>query len=116
MNDNSNIYESSTLATVAIGLIPIIWWFMNHGRIFPPDWRVKTFGWAFIFACLLIPVGTRFNGIHRTLTLEDVHLTYHKGDPGGVLLRIAFRDNHFQPIFVTDDEGRILDLGDDLGD
>ncbi|HCY03387.1 MAG TPA: putative O-glycosylation ligase, exosortase A system-associated, partial [Erythrobacter sp.] len=34
VNDNSNIYESSTLATVAIGLIPIIWWFMNHGRIF----------------------------------------------------------------------------------
>ncbi|MCA0909993.1 DUF5935 domain-containing protein [Qipengyuania gaetbuli] len=58
VNDNSNIYESSTLSTVAIALIPIILWFMRHGTIFKPDWRVKLFGAALIFACLLIPVGT----------------------------------------------------------
>ncbi|QYJ07463.1 DUF5935 domain-containing protein [Qipengyuania flava] len=58
VNDNSNIYESSTLATVAIALIPIILWFTKHGSIFPPDWRVKTFAGLLIFACLLIPVGT----------------------------------------------------------
>jgi probable O-glycosylation ligase (exosortase A-associated) len=58
VNDNSNIYESSTLATVAIALIPIILWFTRHGTIFPPDWRVKTFAALLIFACLLIPVGT----------------------------------------------------------
>lgn len=58
VNDNSNIYESSTLATVAIALIPIILWFMRHGTIFPPDRRVRIFGGALIFACLLIPVGT----------------------------------------------------------
>ena len=58
VNDNSNIYESSTLATVAIGLIPLIAWLMKHGTIFPPDWRVKWFGIALIFACLLIPIGT----------------------------------------------------------
>lgn len=58
VNDNSNIYESSTLATVAIALIPIILWFTKHGTIFVPDWRVKTFAGLLIFACLLIPVGT----------------------------------------------------------
>ncbi|KWV94975.1 DUF5935 domain-containing protein [Erythrobacter sp. AP23] len=58
VNDNSNIYESSTLATVSIALIPIILWFAKHGTIFPPDWRVKTFAGLLIFACLLVPVGT----------------------------------------------------------
>ena len=78
VNDNSNIYESSTLSTVAVGLIPIIWWFMHHGRVFPPDWRVKLFGWAFIFACLLTPVGTEARtglvciGVLALLLLRDV--------------------------------------------
>lgn len=58
VNDNSGIYESSTLATVAIALIPLILWFTRHGTVFLPDWRVKTFAYALIFACLLIPVGT----------------------------------------------------------
>ncbi len=58
VNDNSGMYESSTLATVAIAIIPLIVWFIRHGTVFPPDWRVKAFGYALIFACLLIPVGT----------------------------------------------------------
>lgn len=58
VNDNTGMYESSTLATVAIAIIPLIIWFTRHGTIFPPDWRVKLFGYALIFACLLIPVGT----------------------------------------------------------
>lgn len=58
VNDNSGMYESSTLATVAVAIIPLIVWFTRHGTVFPPDWRVKTFGYALIFACLLVPVGT----------------------------------------------------------
>ena len=58
VNSNSNIYESSTLATVAIALIPLIAWFMKHGTIFQPDWRVKSFGALLILSCLLIPIGT----------------------------------------------------------
>ena len=58
VNDNSGIYESSTLSTVAIAIIPLIVWFTRHGTVFAPDWRVKLFGWALVFACLLIPVGT----------------------------------------------------------
>lgn len=58
VNDNSGIYESSTLATVAICSIPVIIWFTKHGTIFKPDWRVKTFAYSLIFACLLMPIGT----------------------------------------------------------
>ena len=58
VNDNSNIYESSTLATVAIALIPIILWLTQHGTIFPPDWKVKAFAYALCLACMLMPIGT----------------------------------------------------------
>ncbi|WP_086619335.1 DUF5935 domain-containing protein [Erythrobacter tepidarius] len=58
VNDNSGIYESSTLATVAIGLIPLIWWFTRHGTVFRPHWLVTGFAIALTFACLLVPIGT----------------------------------------------------------
>jgi probable O-glycosylation ligase (exosortase A-associated) len=58
VNDNSGLYESSTLATVAVAIIPLILWFTRHGTVFVPDWRVKLFAFPLIFACLLIPVGT----------------------------------------------------------
>lgn len=56
--NNSGLYEGSTISTVAIAIIPLIIWFMRFGTIFPPDWKVKSFCLALIFACLLIPVGT----------------------------------------------------------
>jgi probable O-glycosylation ligase (exosortase A-associated) len=58
VDNNSGLYESSTISTVAIALIPIILWFTHFGTIFPPDWRVKTFAAGLIFACLLMPIGT----------------------------------------------------------
>ncbi len=58
VNDNSNIYESSTLATVAVAIIPLVLWLTRHGSVFPPDWKTKTFAYLLIFACLLIPIGT----------------------------------------------------------
>ena len=58
VDNNSGLYESSTISMVAIALIPIILWLTRFGTIFPPDWRVKVFAGALIFACLLIPVGT----------------------------------------------------------
>ncbi len=58
VNDNSGLYESSTLATVAIASIPLVLWLAKHGTIFPPDWRVTLFTAALIFACMLIPIGT----------------------------------------------------------
>jgi probable O-glycosylation ligase (exosortase A-associated) len=58
VDNNSGLYESSTISTVAIGLIPLIVWLARFGTIFPPDWRVKLFAAGLIFACLLIPIGT----------------------------------------------------------
>jgi len=58
VNNNSGIYEGSTISTVAVAIIPIIIWFTRWGTVFKPDWRVKTFAVALIFACMLIPVGT----------------------------------------------------------
>jgi probable O-glycosylation ligase (exosortase A-associated) len=58
VTNNSGLYEGSTISTVAIAIIPLILWFTRHGTIFAPDWKVKAFSYALIFACLLIPVGT----------------------------------------------------------
>ena len=58
VDNNSGLYESSTISTIAIALIPIILWFTKFGTIFTPDWRVKAFCYALIFACLLMPIGT----------------------------------------------------------
>ena len=58
VKDNSGIYESSTLATVAIGLIPVIMWFTRFGTIIKPHWTVTVFAAAMCFACLMIPIGT----------------------------------------------------------
>jgi probable O-glycosylation ligase (exosortase A-associated) len=58
VNDNSGIYESSTLATVAIALVPLIAWFTRYGTIFKPHWSVTAFAAALTFACLMVPIGT----------------------------------------------------------
>jgi probable O-glycosylation ligase (exosortase A-associated) len=59
VDNNSGLYEGSTISTVAIGIIPLILWIGKYGTIFPRDWRVRLFCGALIFACLLIPVGTQ---------------------------------------------------------
>lgn len=58
VNNNSGLYEGSTISTVAIAIVPLIAWFMRHGTIFRPDRKVKGFCLCLIFACLLIPIGT----------------------------------------------------------
>jgi probable O-glycosylation ligase (exosortase A-associated) len=56
--NNSGLFESSIISCVSIAVIPLILWFTKHGTIFKPDWRVKLFGYALVFACLLMPIGT----------------------------------------------------------
>lgn len=58
VSNNSGLFESSIISCVAVAVIPLILWFTRHGTIFKPDWRVKLFGYALIFACLLMPIGT----------------------------------------------------------
>ncbi len=79
VDDNSGIYESSTLATVAIGLIPMLWWFVRHGTIFRPHWTVTAFAAALTFACLLVPVGTEARtGLLCIAALAVLMLRYTK--------------------------------------
>jgi probable O-glycosylation ligase (exosortase A-associated) len=78
VQNNTGMYESSTIATVAIALIPMILWLAKHGTVFPPDWRVKTFAYALVFSCVLIPIGTEARtgllclGVLGLLMLRDV--------------------------------------------
>ncbi len=79
VNDNSGIYESSTLATVAIGLIPMLWWFVRHGTIFRPHWLVTGFAVALTFAALLVPIGTEARtGLLCIAALGGLMLRYTK--------------------------------------
>ena len=79
VNDNSGIYESSTLATVAIGLIPMLWWFARHGTIFRPHWLVTGFALALTFAALLVPIGTEARtGLLCIAALGGLMLRYTK--------------------------------------
>jgi len=59
IENNVGLYEGSIISAVAIAVIPLIVWLMKHSTVFPSDWRVKLFGTALIFACMLIPVGTQ---------------------------------------------------------
>jgi probable O-glycosylation ligase (exosortase A-associated) len=78
VDNNSGLYEGSTISTVAIAIIPLILWFSKHGTIFPSDWKVKAFCYALVFSCLLIPVGTSTRtgllciGLVALLMLRDV--------------------------------------------
>lgn len=78
VDNNSGLYEGSTISTVAIAIVPLILWFSKHGTIFPPDWKVKAFCYALVFSCLLIPVGTSTRtgllciGLVALLMLRDV--------------------------------------------
>jgi probable O-glycosylation ligase (exosortase A-associated) len=78
VDNNSGLYEGSTISTVAIAIIPLILWLARFGTIFPRDWRVRSFAYALVFACLLIPVGTEARtglvciGVLAVLMLRDV--------------------------------------------
>ncbi len=57
--ENAGIYEGSTLSTVAIAIIPLIWWLARHGTIFPRGKLTVLFAVALTFAAGLIPIGTQ---------------------------------------------------------
>lgn len=59
VENNSGLYEGSTISTVAIAIVPVILWLAKFGTVFPSDWRVRLFAYNLIFACMLIPVGTQ---------------------------------------------------------
>jgi putative inorganic carbon (hco3(-)) transporter len=58
VDNNSGLYEGSIISTVAIAIIPLIYWLAKYGTIFQPGRITTLYATALIFACLLIPVGT----------------------------------------------------------
>jgi putative inorganic carbon (hco3(-)) transporter len=78
IDDNTGLYEGSIISCASICIIPLILWLAKYGTIFKPDWRVKLYSAALIFACLLIPVGTQARtgiiciGVLGLLTLRYV--------------------------------------------
>ncbi|MGY4396738.1 putative O-glycosylation ligase (exosortase A-associated) [Sphingomonas sp. UYAg733] len=105
VTNNSGLYEGSTISAVAIAIIPVILWFTRHGTIFKPDWKVKGFCYALIFACLLIPVGTSTRtgllciGLLAALMIRD---TKRKGLYIGVLAMMGVAAIPFLPSTFTD--------------
>jgi len=59
VSQNAGLYEGSTLACVAVAIVPVTLWLAKYGTIFPPEWGVRIFAAALVFACLLIPIGTQ---------------------------------------------------------
>ena len=58
INDNTGLYEGSTLACISIAIIPLALWLGKEGTIFPASPRTRFASYALAFAALLIPVGT----------------------------------------------------------
>lgn len=95
VNDNTGLYESSTIACVSVAIIPLIVWLSRHGTVFPKDWRVKLFSYALIFACLLIPIGTQARtgllciGLLALMSLRTVKRRFLYAGIAGVLVIVA---------------------------
>ncbi len=58
VDNNSGLYEGSTISAVAIAIIPTILWLAKYGTVFRPGWTTRGYACALVFACLLIPIGT----------------------------------------------------------
>lgn len=58
VENNSGLYEGSTISMVAIAIIPLIFWLARYGTVFRPGKLVRVYALGLAFACLLIPVGT----------------------------------------------------------
>ena len=59
VDNNSGLYESSTISAVAVAILPLLIWLARHGTIYPRSPLVTAYASALGFACLLIPVGTQ---------------------------------------------------------
>jgi probable O-glycosylation ligase (exosortase A-associated) len=113
---NAGLYEGSTISAVAIAIIPVILWLMRFGTIFPPDWRVRTFALALVFACLLMPIGTSARtgllciGLLAVLMLRTVE---RRGLYLGAVAAVGLAAVPMLPSAFTDRMGTIKTYGED---
>ena len=104
VREDSGLYEGSIISTAAIAIIPLVLWLTKFGTVFKPDWRVKTFAYALIFACLLMPVGTSARtglialGVLAVLMLRSARRRFLYGGIAAlaVLLAVPFLPQSFK--------------------
>lgn len=103
VENNSGLYESSIISTVAIAIIPLILWLAKHGTIFPPGRAVRLYAFALCGACLLIPVGTEARTgllciamlIGMMLLHSERRILYGAGIAAAALIAIPFLPSSF---------------------
>lgn len=95
ISENAGLYEGSTLSTVAVAIVPLVWWLMRHGTLFPKGRLVTLFGLALTFSSLLIPVGTQTRtgllciGLLAVLSLRNVkHRVLYVGTIAALVLAV----------------------------
>jgi probable O-glycosylation ligase (exosortase A-associated) len=104
VNDNSGLYEGSTLSMVAVATIPLIIWLAKNGTIYPKSKWTIAFALALCFACMLIPIGTQTRtglvciGVLATLMLRTVkHRFLYMGAAAAALaLTVPFLPASYQ--------------------
>ncbi len=95
VDNNTGLYEGSTLAMVAIAILPVIFWLARHGTIFPKHWTVTIFALALAFSCLLIPIGTEARtgllclGVMAALALRTMKRRFLYVSLGAIVLLVA---------------------------
>ncbi|MBU6268008.1 MAG: O-antigen ligase family protein [Sphingomonadales bacterium] len=103
VNDNTGLFEGSTISCVAVAIIPLILWLSRHSTLFPTDSRVRLFCYALVFACLMIPIGTQARtglicaGLLAILMLRSVKnkAVYLLGLPVVLLLAVPLLPSAF---------------------
>lgn len=103
IDNNSGLYESSIISTVAICIIPLIGWLARYGTIFRPGWLVWSYAIALAFSCLLIPIGTQARtGLVCAAFLVGLHLLHSERRllygaliAAGVLVAVPFLPSSF---------------------
>ena len=58
VDDNTGLFEGSTLACVSVAIIPLAFWLSKYGTIFAPSKHTRAAAMGLAFAAILIPIGT----------------------------------------------------------
>ncbi|WAT17000.1 putative O-glycosylation ligase, exosortase A system-associated [Aurantiacibacter sp. MUD11] len=95
VDDNSGLYEGSTLSTVAIAMIPLTLWVAKHGSIFTERRLAMLFAVALVFAALLVPIGTQTRtgliciAVLGVLALRSIRYRFVYAGLAGVAMLVA---------------------------
>lgn len=90
VDDNSGLYEGSTISMVAIAIIPLILWLAKYGTIFTPSPLVRIYALSLCGACILIPIGTETRtGLLCILLLGGLMWVHSKRRIGYMIAALA---------------------------